>query len=432
LNVPEVRHLASLMDGIAAPSVLDDFDVVQLSLPNGTDVFDVVAALRTHSLHGNPRAVSPNHVLIAAGPGDGCPWGPPIEYDGPIPPPLLQTVSSSIGQTPSPSITLIDSGYIDWTQQGWGSNHPLDTALRHVQPPVNPGFWPSPGGWMPCPASVPNASGSGRLDALAGHSNFVAGLLAQRCDQPNLAIWDINSSFADDDPSGIPTEAGVLCTLLRSQVERPTPVIVVTFAFCPFGDCAGDAYPGAHWDWAFTYLRVKNPDFVLVAPVGNQGETCRRYPAAFAKANPAVTVHAPFLKRDNPDIIGVASLTGPTTLGSPISAFSNRGRLASSSAAADPWVTCAAIGENVQSSFLDVDMQPEEDPMPGMAVTPFNFRKTGWATWNGTSFATPKVAAAIANLLGPNGNALGAWNALAASSTGPLDPEVGIMFDMLG
>ncbi|HEV8099594.1 MAG TPA: S8 family serine peptidase, partial [Gaiellaceae bacterium] len=107
------------------------------------------------------------------------------------------------------------------------------------------------------------------------------------------------------------------------------------------------------------------------------------------------------------------------------SKFSNRGT------AKDAWVTCSAIGEDVVSTFLHADLPTEEDPQGGHDFADHN----SWAIWQGTSFAAPKIAAAIINELeGANNDALAAWENAKTRYRPLADPnsEVGLMFTDLG
>jgi hypothetical protein len=391
---PQLLHGEGRRNLIGLDDPDADIDLVQLTLPPDRDVFSVVAELRGGLLAGAKDDVSPNHVLVPASWGDGCPSGPPTEYDGDLPGPPLDGSS--------PGITLIDSGY-QWNPD-WGDN-PLEVLLQHRQP-VTPGLWPSGTGWIATPPEVPDGdhpSAPLRLDALAGHANFAAGELAQRCYQPQIQIWNHNGSFVGRDLAHVPTEAAVLNSLLLSQQLAPTPVILIVFAFAPF-----ESLPAAAWTTVLRQIEERyNNNFVLVAPTGNQESTIRRFPAAFGGDR----------------IIGVASLD--TTPAHRRSHFSNYGTKK------DPWVTCSAIGEDVISTFLHVDLPPEEDPWPlGSPPKPHDFAgHNSWAVWQGTSFAAPKVAAAIANELRNTPDALDAWTTLARGRQRHND--VGIKFDDL-
>jgi hypothetical protein len=139
---------------------------------------------------------------------------------------------------------------------------------------------------------------------------------------------------------------------------------------------------------------------VIVAPAGNHEWNSPRYPAA---------LHATYS-----NVIGVASHDG--TVAAPArSIFSDYG----------DWVTCSAVGQQVVSMFVVTHLPPEEDPDPGK---PHQYN--AWAEWNGTSFASPKIAAAIASLGAPNDPVAG-WQELQIS---PLmlgnDPDIGLMFNL--
>jgi hypothetical protein len=412
----EAKHLTTLFTDL--PSVdarLDDLEVIQVKLPKKRDIFSITTELRDQPfLEGKKNKVSPNHVLVPAPAGDGCPHGPPSEYSGTIPPQLPVNAEPRRGM--SPAITLIDSGY-QWQQQ-WGQN-PLTAVLGHKQSMPNPVSWPDAGGWVPSPADVLQANSgklkkTKRLDALAGHANFAAGVLAQRCNEPKITIWNQNGGFIGKDLGHLPTEASILRALLESQQKAPTAVILVTFAFCAY-----ESLPAAFWMDMLQQVSQYNDNFVLVAPAGNQGSFLRRYPAALHSAAPPPFAFTAGDMFSDPRVIGVASLDATTA--NDISDFSNRGT------GLDPWVTCAAIGEEVTSTFLHVDLPTEDDPWPlGTAPKGHNFAANNWAVWQGTSFAAPKVAAAIANRLQTQPVALDAWNELAAGRVA--DAEVGIRF----
>jgi subtilisin family serine protease len=122
---------------------------------------------------------------------------------------------------------------------------------------------------------------------------------------------------------------------------------------------------------------------VIVVPAGNHDDLKPRYPAG--------------LHGSHENVIAVGSVQRDTHKRSQ---FSNHG----------DWVTCYAIGEPVESTFLWVDMKLEDDKVDQK----WNFKTNAWARWNGTSFATPKVAARIASKLSedPTLTPLEAWYAV--------------------
>jgi subtilisin family serine protease len=215
---------------------------------------------------------------------------------------------------------------------------------------------------------------------------------------PTLYIWNHNSGFAYKSLDNFSTEAAICRSLVMSQQYRATPVIQIGHETAVFDQVVSVV-------WGLAFQRIGEPlkrnlktDVVLTAPAGNEGDTVPRYPAA-------LNATFPFVK-------SVASHDGAGSK----SSWSNHG----------PWVTCSAVGENVESTFLHVNM-PAED---GSTGAPQDFTPNSWAAWNGTSFASPKVAAQVAARITPPANASMAWAALAACSpTGCVtNNDIGIIF----
>ena len=80
--------------------------------------------------------------------------------------------------------------------------------------------------------------GDGRLDALVGHANFVAGVVAQACPTATLEVVSHNGAFvnSDDADTPIPTEASVALSLwevcTRTSTERDQRRVRVSDAPC--------------------------------------------------------------------------------------------------------------------------------------------------------------------------------------------------------
>jgi subtilisin family serine protease len=125
----------------------------------------------------------------------------------------------------------------------------------------------------------------------------------------------------------------------------------------------------------------------VVAPAGNEQSRRRYWPAAL------------------PDVIGVASTN---RRGNARGWFSNWGE----------WCDCCARGEYVYSTFIHWDGPVEGEPLTD--IEDFD----GWARWDGTSFAAPKVSAEIARLYVEGGGApADIANALIAGTAGvPVTP----------
>jgi hypothetical protein len=363
--------LTTLLDGIAPRHTDEDVVILALGLPgpNGEDIFAVTQAVR-NALHPHRRKASPNHILIPATESHGCPHGHPS--------PLLPTDQHPIpviqpAIKPYLQVTVIDSGY-QWYDI-WPPN-PL--GPRGITIPQPPEERIGGNGWIPYDPEQLSLDGGNTLVALAGHANFVAGLIAQDCPYAQITVRNHRGCFhpqADD----FVTEAAVCRSLCLSGAADIINVGFAFAAFCEEISCA--------WDVAFNQLgqgTIGNGPFV-VAPAGNQHSPVGRYPAAL-NTNPAAL-------QDNPGgfpIIGVGSLDPP---GNSPDVFSNYGDLSSGD-----WVACSVDANDVPSTFLWVDMAVEDwdGPLP---PPPLDFRPSSWATWNGTSFAAPRIAARIADAM---------------------------------
>src|SRR5215831_3863799 len=205
------------------------YDLVRLTASGGTplkpfpdsiDIFDVTAHLREHakSCGAEPGAVSPNHIAVPARNGDTCPHGPPRQSDGGSP--ELAPAAQPSGSY-RPPITLIDSGYIDWSP-AWGAN-PLAALLGAGNVNVTMAQCVDDFGWGNYAPETIDSDNTPpqKIDDLAGHANLAAGILASRSNQPSISIWDHNGSFVDKELNTLPTEFAVVESLLASQGDAP-------------------------------------------------------------------------------------------------------------------------------------------------------------------------------------------------------------------
>jgi subtilase family protein len=414
------------------PGVSPENDFVVLELHGAADIFHQADELRANVLKENPGAVSPNHILVPAPNLAGCPYGPPSE---------APDVSLAPPEGPSPVVTVIDSGY-QWDPAHWGAN-PLDDpgfssiSINYAErlqgtatlAAVAPG---STAGWLAGAPEAPALNGTAAnpklLFALAGHANFVAGVIAQGCHQPTIHIWSHNSTYVRN-TDYFTTEAAVVRSLALSQSPMgtgPTDVIHVGFAFplraAKFSFRFARDFLSLAWTTAFQILQAtfdaagKAPP-IVIAPAGNEKEPFRHYPAALALEF-AKTPFASLFE----NVKGVGSISAAPLAANPRSTFSNYGN----------WVTCSAVGENVQSTFLrvtNVVCEDDESPRPVKSFA------DAWATWNGTSFAAPKVAAAVAAYVAAGAGSATpaqAWQSLTQVHGHPLaHPASGILFTNL-
>jgi hypothetical protein len=404
-----------------------------------------------HSSAVASAAVSPNHILIPARLENSCPHGPPYPVDGTWSLPAPATVNRQ-------PVTIIDSGW-QWDSGSWPGN-PLVGFVNARQAERLPMSVEVPvgalGRWQKGVREAPGEQLKGRLLALAGHANFIAGVIASHCPEAKITVINHNGSFLENaaraaevganaglDPGcfDYPTEAAVARSLCWSmsqnaiQANVPHPkVIDVGFAFLPW--TTGVTVPGfvgtgdalsAIWQHTFAYM---GSDPIVVAPSGNQDSELRRYPAALWARDPV------FFK----NVVGVASIDDPSPTDPRIPAaylaeqaklstppandsFTNHG------AAGDDWVRAAAIGRNVVSTFLYVNTELEDRD----DLSVLDFEPNGWAVWNGTSFATPKVVAGIASQLAAGAaDPSQAWTLVEASGGPVIDPELGVQLPGLG
>ncbi len=354
------------------------------------DVAEAVWALRRELPDELRPMIAPNHVLVPCGRTHECPWGPPEEHSA---------VTLPARVSPAVEVVVIDSGFI--------MASPVATVVTNV----SFGEWlvqvPAAAAaaayeWQPGTEAPPGAvspldqNGNGMLDALAGHANFVVGVVAQGCEYAELSVESLSSSVIDNDTSipGFVTEAEVA----RAWWEhRNAPIANIGFAFAtlPNQPLAVDSDPNVvngppSWALQVVMNAIGNTEeHVVVAPAGNQNCTVPQYPAAFS------------LTHQNVAGVGSVDASGNR------STFSNHG----------PWVNCCTTGEDVASAFVDRWHGQTEEAELDPAVPPHPLKTfAGWASWNGTSFAAPKVAAAIAELVATGtANSPGdAWEQLQA------------------
>jgi subtilisin family serine protease len=225
-------------------------------------------------------------------------------------------------------------------------------------------------------AEIPDEDGDNLRDFAAGHGTHISGLVARTAPAARIAPRRLLTS-----PVGMASELDTAAAILAAGADGADIIN------CSFGGTTLFDAPPLVTERALGSLK---PGTVVVAAAGNSGEERPHYPAAFKH------------------VIAVGSVArvrgGPWQRAD----FSNHG----------PWVDCCAPGASVPSTFLDTD---------GLADNP-PFR--GWATWSGTSFSAPQVAAAIAALATREGisPSLAAWR-LVQDPARPRVGSVGTLVD---
>jgi hypothetical protein len=220
----------------------------------------------------------------------------------------------------------------------------LDTG--YAQAPHDPNVFPGIN-VNPVGGDIPDENHDGYLDPVAGHGTFIAGVIEQITPGCRLEVFDVLSELGEVDEAAI---GRVLFGLAqRSDEDRPEFVNLSLGGYSPFPmDALADAIA--------PLLRAGT---VVVASAGNDATCTPMYPAAL------------------PGVVGVGALeeNGEAAV------FTNYG----------PWVNACTLGVDVVSSFFD-GFNGDEPLKDG--DDPDDFR--GWARWSGTSFAAPRVVAALA------------------------------------
>jgi subtilisin family serine protease len=254
--------------------------------------------------------------------------------------------------TDSVDVVVIDSGYIQ---------HPVLHA-RGGLASTQGHYLAADGRWTPEPPDGLDLSPTdGLVDAIAGHGTFIAGVVATGCSRARMTI--VGHRHIDLTATTELAVARSICasaTIGSTQTRTSGLVIACGYAFATQG-----CLPSVAFEAALSYLTSVDRDAVLVSPAGNEAVDAPQWPAAFRSVGYT-------------NVVGVGSLA---RCGTKIADFSNRG----------DWVDCFAIGEDVVSTHITTrhPMATEERPQVRQLFT-------GWSEWSGTSFAAPKVAAAIA------------------------------------
>jgi Subtilase family len=305
----------------------------------------------------NVPKVSPNHISVVCA-YDMCPGGPPRRRGArkkPTVPKLRPLVRGQKRRADRVSVVVIDSGYI--------SGHPALDGRGGIT--SEPGQWfdsaPSPGCWRDCPPDdyiTYLEKGLPRLPGVAGHGTFIAGIVARTCADAEITVvghrhecLPVEWTDEVDKLRLFTAEIAIAGSLLK---HRNADVISCGFAFPTLDGLESIAFD--------IVMPQVSADTAVVAPAGNEDSACPHWPAAHR------------------DVIGVAA-TKPA--GKKKAEFSNWGA----------WLRYCSIGQNVLSTFGEVEAFPQDHkPDPGDEL----WRYDGWALWDGTSFAAPRVAARIA------------------------------------
>jgi len=218
------------------------------------------------------------------------------------------------------------------------------------------------------------------VDSNTGHGTFIAGIIRQAAPRADvLAVRVMHSDGIAYGSDVIAALEAIARRVERAQEQgRPEEMVdAVSLSMGYLDESPADAAYTTHLSEVVGRLVERG---VLVLAASGNNSTCRRfYPAALAEL--------PEAPGAGPGVISVGALNPNGTK----AGFSNDGG----------WVTCWATGAGVVSTFpTDVagPRQPELADAHRSGLDPDDFRG-GFAVWDGTSFATPLAAAAVANAL---------------------------------
>jgi hypothetical protein len=341
--------------------------------------FDMDGLVRSFQGKGDARR-SPVSAVTVYGSAEWHvgPYGPPVATDAPasLPPPRA---------TPPPPARLryavLDTGI----PAGYGGLHP------HLAHTVDASSDPD----------APIYSTAPELLMDAGHGLF---------------IWDVSyRSAAALAPALMKRVARDRDGLTFSELQIVSALQNLAQQVCADGDgqllinmsfagvTPGDVSP-AGLGAELQHMKRQGLDFLVVAAAGNDGlspspnPTEPHWPAAFS------TAHY--------NVVSIGALDARTGA---IADFSCRGW----------WVDAWAEGTDIDGAYLPGEYASSGDtfPYPG--------DPDAWARWQGTSFAAPRVAAAIASQATTHGQTLlGAWTSLRAAAAAGPGGQPGVIIDV--
>lgn len=330
-----------------------DVTVLHLRPAAKVDVCELSQTVSGHSGHRQVNA-GPNHVLTAA------PAWNPGPFDDPTPVAVIPAPPTGGGMQRETTVAILDTGI---------SQHPWFTGRK----------W-----FAACGSDVqetPDADADDRLDSVAGHGTFIAGVVLQQAPAASLLISRVISG------DGVTDEFALVRGLARLTSHARSENKLVDVISLSVGCYTHDDTPSPVLNHVINSI---DRDTVVVACAGNSNSDRPFWPAA--------------LKR----VVAVAALDSDGRDRAP---FSNYGW----------WVDACAPGDQIVSSFFSFD-----------GLGPGGMEKfDGYARWSGTSFAAPRVAGAIAARAGELGiSALQASADLLDSTTHPSMPDLGVFIEV--
>ena len=360
---------------------------------DGIDAWSVLANLR-----GRPATagqVGLDHLLSTAEQPGGNPLAAGIGTPGldrygaldyPGPGPLFLAWPAPVERSePRPGIAVLDTGVGRHPWFGVGAPVINYAVTDDLELEVLPDPLAGPAIETAAPVG-PDFSLLGALGSHVGHGTFIAGLLRQGC--PAATIHAVAIMGADGVVAERTLVKGLTAVADRAEAE-PDWIQAAVLSLGYYSESVQDEQYNS--TVKVQLLRLARAGVAVFCAAGNDATEQPSYPAAFAVTDPFTT---------DRDLVPLVSVAATNTDGSR-ALFSNDG----------PWVTASAVGVGVVSTLptdLDGSDQPARltrGPVGGRsrgAIDPDGFR-AGFASWNGTSFATPILAASYVAALQAHG-----------------------------
>jgi hypothetical protein len=222
----------------------------------------------------------------------------------------------------------------------------------------------------------PDEDGNQYLDPVAGHGTFIAGVIEQIAPGCSLELHEVLSTYGHGAEADITKKLFELAD--RPHDERPQ---IVNLSF------GGYTINGMGY-LADAVAKLHREGVIVVASAGNEATCVPTYPAAL------------------PNVVSVGALDAD---GWPAE-YTNYG----------PWVRACTRGTDVISLFFEGFNGAEPD-VGGVDIDDFG----GWARWSGTSFAAPRVVAALALQLQAGASAADAVHNLIGDKQAETRPMLG-------
>lgn len=338
-QVDRVRELlAELQVEVGAVDRLPDLDVAKVQVADEHhSIAAIVDELRERG--GPDLDVGPNHALALASHGTWIPVAPPRPAKRREP---LYEQAGLPGT--GVRVGVLDTG-------AW--NHPYFAGRVDFRVPED--------------VDEPDVDGDGKLDYPAGHGTFIAGVILRHAPGATVVARRLPCDPSQVLNHGYVTDAVLATSLAELHELREVDVLSLSV-----GGYTHDGMGLLATQEILTDYLAHNPDLVIVAGAGNDCRTDPFFPAAMKQ------------------VVAVGALDTDGAR----ACFSNHGW----------WVDACAPGTDLDGTFLEwkgeLAPYPKDPPkpcdgkLPPPPVGSQHFK--GWAKWDGTSFAAPAVAAAIA------------------------------------